>query len=370
MRKEPKYYRLMEDIKAQIQKKTLTAGMKIPSENDYARKYEISRQTVRKAIAELTEAGYLYAEHGRGTFVSERVKHTKTSKNIAVVTTYLSDYIFPRVIQGIDRVLTANGYSIILKTTGNSRAAEARCIEELLSKDIDGMIIEPSKSQISCKHTSLYEQMDEYDIPYVFIQGCFAQMMKKPYVLMDDVQGGYLITKYLITMGHRRIAGVFKADDIQGRNRHKGYVHALQEAGILYDPDYVVWFYTEDREIKPRDAIADYMSSGVLLDAVVCYNDQIAVEVIRSLQEHGMLVPRDISVTGFDNSLLAKNNRIRITSVSHPQEQLGIMAAELLLKLIRKEKLAVEDTQILIEPEVVVRDSTLERSENEYGTPG
>ena len=83
-----------------------------------------------------------------------------------------------------------------------------------------------------------------------------------------------------------------------------------------------------------------------------------------------MLVPRDISVTGFDNSLLAKNNRIRITSVSHPQEQLGIMAAELLLKLIRKEKLAVEDTQILIEPEVVVRDSTLERSENEYGTPG
>lgn len=360
--KEPKYYRLMEDIKAKIKSKEFEAETKIPSENEFAKEYNISRQTVRKAIAELTAEGYLYAEHGRGTFVSEWARHTKTSKNIAVVSTYLSDYIFPRVIQGIDRVLTENGYSIILKTTGNSRAAEARCIEELLSKDIDGMIIEPSKSQISCRHTSLYDQMDEYEIPYVFIQGCFAQMMKKPHVLMDDVKGGYLITKYLISMGHQKIVGIFKADDVQGKDRHKGYVHALQEAGILYDPDYVVWFYTEDREIKPRDAIHDYINAGVQIDAVVCYNDQIAVEVIRTLQENGMLVPRDVSVTGFDNSLLAKNNRIRITTVSHPQEKLGMMAAELMLKLIRQEEVTEEETHILVEPEVVVRDSTLERS--------
>ena len=368
--KEPKYYRLMEDIKTKIKSKEFEAGTKIPSENEFAKEYNISRQTVRKAITELTAEGYLYAEHGRGTFVSEWARHTKTSKNIAVVSTYLSDYIFPRVIQGIDRVLTENGYSIILKTTGNSRAAEARCIEELLSKDIDGMIIEPSKSQISCRHTSLYDQMDEYEIPYVFIQGCFAQMMKKPHVLMDDVKGGYLITKHLLTLGHKRILGIFKADDVQGKDRHKGYVHALQEAGILYDPDYVVWFYTEDRQIKPRDAINDILNMNhsanaeLPIDAIVCYNDQIVVEVIRTLGEHGIRVPQDVSVTGFDNSLLAKNNRIRITTVSHPQEKLGMMAAELMLKLIRQEEITAEECQILVEPEVVVRDSTLERSKD------
>ena len=144
---------LKEDIKLKIIRKEWNAGEKIPSENMLAGQYHISRQTVSKAIGELAEEGFLYAEHGRGTFVSERTIHTRTSKNIAVVTTYLSDYIFPRLIQGIEQVLTANGYSIMLKTTRNSRAAEARCMEELLSKDIDGLIIEPSKTQISCRHT-------------------------------------------------------------------------------------------------------------------------------------------------------------------------------------------------------------------------
>ncbi len=291
---------------------------------------------VRTAIGELTEEGYLYAEHGRGTFVSERTIHTRTSKNIAVVTTYLSDYIFPRLIQGIEQVLTANGYSIMLKTTRNSRAAEARCMEELLSKDIDGLIIEPSKTQISCRHTSLYDQM-------------------------DDMKGGYLITKYLIELGHKNIHGIFKADDVQGQARHKGYVRALQEAGMLYDPDSVTWFYTEDREVKPRETISGAIQAETPMDAVVCYNDQVAVEVIRTLREFGKKVPRDVSVTGFDNSLLAKNNHIPITTISHPQDKLGSMAAELLLRLIRGEELTEQELHIRVEPEIVVRDSTWKR---------
>ena len=127
----------------------------------------MSRQTVRKALAILEQEGYIYAVHGKGTFVSERVRPEHKSHNIAVVTTYLSDYIFPRVIQGIDEVLTAQGYSILLKNTRNSRSQEARCLEELLQKDIDGVIIEPSKSQISCRHLHLYERLEEHGIPYV-----------------------------------------------------------------------------------------------------------------------------------------------------------------------------------------------------------
>ena len=72
-----------------------------------------------------TEEGYIEACHGKGTFCSEKMRHMKKSRNIAVVTTYISDYIFPRLIQGIDNVLSERGYSIILKNTGNSRQKEA-----------------------------------------------------------------------------------------------------------------------------------------------------------------------------------------------------------------------------------------------------
>mgnify|MGYP003522726832 CR=1 FL=1 len=176
--KQLKYFQLMEDLKEKILSGEIQAGDKLPSENELSGEYGISRQTVRKALQMLQSMGYIYAEHGRGTFCSELARHTHTSKNIAVVTTYLSDYIFPRVIAGIDSVLTSQGYSIILKNTRNSRSMEAKCLEELLQKDIDGVIIEPSKSQIFCKHTNLYDKLDEYNIPYVFIQGCFEQMIQ------------------------------------------------------------------------------------------------------------------------------------------------------------------------------------------------
>lgn len=362
-KKQLKYFKLMEDLKEQILSGEIQSGEKIPSENELASQYHVSRQTVRKALAILENSGYIYAEHGRGTFCSDLVRHTRTSKNIAVVTTYLSDYIFPRLIQGIDEVLTNHGYSIILKNTRNSRKQEARCLEELLQKDIDGMIIEPSKSQIYCRHMSLYKKLEEYQIPYVFIQGCFEQMSDKPQILMDDCKGGYLITKYLLSLGHRNIAGVFKADDTQGINRYKGYIKALCEEGVLCDPEKVIWFYTEDRTIHPYDGICRMVEKNIPIDAVVCYNDQIAVEVIQALRSSGKRVPEDVSVTGYDNSLVADFQGLHITTIAHPQEKLGEMAAELLLDLIQNGESAQKNRKIIMEPELVVGNSCIERSE-------
>ena len=359
--KQLKYYKMHHDLQEQIRLGELRSGDRVPSENQLAAAYQVSRQTVRKALAILEQEGYIYAVHGKGTFVSERVRPEHKSHNIAVVTTYLSDYIFPRVIQGIDEVLTAQGYSILLKNTRNSRSQEARCLEELLQKDIDGVIIEPSKSQISCRHLHLYERLEEYGIPYVFIQGCFDQMEDKPQVLMDDCRGGHLITKYLLDTGHRDIAGVFKADDIQGQNRHRGYVQALQEAGVLYDPDKVIWFHTEDRKVHPQEGIRRLISKGTRLDSVVCYNDQIAFSIIGGLHQIGVSIPEDLSITGYDNSMLAHQHPLSLTTIAHPQEKLGEMAAELLLELLHG--IPPEESRVLrlIEPELVIRKSCMER---------
>ena len=359
--KQLKYFKLMDDLKEQILRGEIQAGDKLPSENELSAAYQVSRQTVRKALSILENAGYIYAQHGRGTFCSEMVRHSRNSKNIAVVTTYLSDYIFPRVIDGIDTALEREGYSIILKNTHNSRSQEAKCLEELLQKDIEGIIIEPSKSQIYCKHMHLYQKLEDYHIPYVFIQGCFAKMSDKPQVLMDDCKGGYTITKYLIESGHQNIVGIFKADDIQGQNRHKGYAMALQEAKIIYDPDKVIWFHTEDRKVHPYDGIRQLLGQKTKIDGIVCYNDEVAMQVIKALRDAGLKVPEDVSVTGYDNSYMAVRDDFRLTTIVHPQEKLGEMAAELLLKLIRKEDEALTDQKILIEPEIVLGNSCLAR---------
>ena len=260
----------------------------------------------------------------------------------------------------MDRVLGENGYSIILKNTGNSRQREARCLEELLKKDIDGLIIEPSKSELSCKHISLYQALDRYEIPYVFIQGLYAEMQDKPHILMDDAMGGYLAASYLLKLGHKRIAGFFKADDMQGIERHKGYVKALQEAELPYDPENVVWYHTEDRKMKPAIMLRLMEKEGRLPDGIVCYNDQIAAMLMEELERLGYKVPEDVSVTGFDDSLFAQRGD-GITTVAHPQEKLGEMAAELLLEKINgvpKEKSRIPER---IQPQLIVRGSCRDR---------
>lgn len=353
---KPKYFTLMEELKEKILSGQIQPGEKLPSENQLTKEYDLSRHTVRKALGLLEQEGYVEACHGKGTFCSEKMRHMKNSKNIAVVTTYISDYIFPRLIQGIDNVLSEEGYSIILKNTGNSRQKEARCLEELLQKDIDGLIIEPSKSQLSCRHGNLYENLEKYQIPYIFIQGIYEEMKDKPHILMDDVKGGYLVTKYLTELGHQRIMGIFKADDIQGINRHKGYVKALQEAGICYDPDAVVWFHTEDRRSKPSMTIRELVKDGKLPEGIVCYNDQIAVQVIETLETCGLHVPEDVSVTGYDNSLYAQRGT-GITTIAHPQEKLGEMAAQLILEKIKGVPEEESKVERLIQPELILRGS-------------
>ncbi len=356
-----KYYILMETLKKEIIDGRIRPGNKIPSENELAKQYDISRHIVRKALSMLENEGLIEAVHGRGTFCTDRLQNKKNSHNIAVITTYISDYIFPLLIRGMDAVLTNNGYSIILKNTGNSQKNEAKALQDILTKNIDGLIIEPSKSEIYCQHTSLYEKFDAMNVPYVFIQGTYIQMSDKPNVILDDIEGSYLLTRYLIQLGHKNIVGIFKIDDVQGTGRHKGYIKALNEGGIPYDPDKVILFHTEDREKKPIAMMENFIQRGISMDSVVCYNDKIAIEIIQVLEKNKLKVPENISVTGYDNSFAATSGPIKLTTVTHPKEKLGEAAAELLMEKIR----GIEDKdskvpRIMI-PELIIRESCISR---------
>ncbi len=358
---QSKYYKLMEYLKEEILMGRIMPGEQIPSENALAEKFLLSRHTVRKSISMLTNEGYLYTEHGRGTYCLDRSKKRIESKNIGVIATYISEYIFPKVIQGVDDVLSGSGYSIMLKNTNNSTEKEALCLEAVLEKNIEGVIIEPTKSALLSNNLKYYEAFDSHHIPYIFIHGYYPQLEGKSCILLDDAEGMYLAVKYLTSLGHRKVAGIFKDDDIQGLNRHKGYARALSEAGLPYNSDQVVWFHTEDRGVKPYAAIKQMLEAKSGIDAIACYNDEIAFRVFELLAGLGVKVPEDVSVTGFDDSYFSANCPVKITTVSHPKEKLGGMAAETLLQMIKNDDYLKEPVRKVIVPELVIKDSCIKR---------
>ncbi|HEY5583863.1 MAG TPA: GntR family transcriptional regulator [Ruminiclostridium sp.] len=354
---QTKYAKLMEYIKDEIIMGKIKPGDQIPSENTLALELSLSRHTVRKAISMLVNEGYLYTEHGRGTFCKDRSISRTNSRNIGVMTTYISEYIFPRVIQGIDSVLSQKGYSIMLKNTDNDVEKEALYLQEILSKDLEGLIIEPTKSAISSNNIKFYNALDEHRIPYIFIHGVYQQLEDKPQIILNDSNGMYLAVKYLLELGHKNIIGIFKADDIQGIERHKGYANALSDSGMQYDPNNVVWFHTEDRKIKPYSAIEGLIKRKKKIDAIACYNDQIAFGIYEKISELGLSIPEDISLTGFDDSYFATSCPTKLTSVSHPKELLGELAAQTLLDMINDPEYSKTSIRKIIEPELIIRDS-------------
>ena len=111
--KQVKYKQLEQYIQQLMEEGTLKPGDKLYSENELCTMFNISRQTVRKAIGLLEEKGVLYRVRGSGTYISDNRKANLEQRNrIAVVTTYVDSYIFPKTIQGIESVLFEKGYSV------------------------------------------------------------------------------------------------------------------------------------------------------------------------------------------------------------------------------------------------------------------
>jgi len=330
---EHKYKELINKLQIDIQSGVYTSGQKLPSENELADTTGYSRQTVRHAMTILENEGYLSRIRGSGTYVRNSLPRRSTSHNIAVVTTYIGEYIFPAILHGIDEVLSQNGYTTMLSATRNRVDNERKILTDFMQKPIDGMIVEGTKTALPNPNIDLYIQLKEIGIPVVFINGYYPELKKPIYVVADDRAGGQKVCEELLKKGHRRIAGIFKSDDIQGHRRYAGYAEALRAAGISLNDDNVLWYTTENRE----DLMAVFsLRTLENCTAVVCYNDELALQLLNILQENGVDVPQDMEIVSFDNSTLAQLSPVKFLSMTNPKEQLGQLAARKLLNILQQ----------------------------------
>ncbi len=347
----PKYHQLKEFIKEQILRGEILPGEKITSENTLSRQFKLSRHTVRQALGELENEGFISREKGRGTFCNLNGKNAV--KNIAVLTTYITDYIFPPIIKGIEEVLSNNGYNLILANTNNDQLKEAQCLDNFLNQEIGALIIEPTKSALENINIDYFKELEAKGIPYLMLHAYYPDL-DPAFVVMDDTQGTYLTTNHLLQLGHSRIAGIFKSDDLQGIKRQAGFLSALKEYEIAENPDWIGNYNTEQLRTYPYQFIRNLLRQADPPTAVVCYNDQIALEILEAIRNEGLKVPDDISVVGFDDSSLATATEIKLTTIKHPKANMGRQVGNNIIQMLTSK---VKKPRITYPSELIIRSS-------------
>lgn len=356
MRDGAKYLMLFEQLKREIVQGTYRGGDRIPGENELAEQYGMSRQTVRQALSMLEREQYIERRQGSGTYVRESTRGRKRTWNVGVIATYISEYIFPSILRGIERELSDSGFFPLLSATQNRVDNERKILEDYMEKEIDGLIVEGTKSALPNPNIGLYEKIESMGIPVVFFNGCYPALPDCVSVTTDDRQGGLDAVQYLVTHGHKKIGAIFKGDDRQGLERYAGYMQGLIDSGLPMQDDWVVWFHSEDRNLLLDD---ENETRRVLrafreCSAVVCYNDEIAVKLLNAFRRDGLEIPGEKAIISFDNSLLSEVSTVKITSLDHPREHLGAAAARKLLAMMEGKK---EKSLVLSFGGIVEKDS-------------
>lgn len=280
-----------------------------------------------------------------------------TARNILVITP-MHPVNTPPCIAGIDAVARANGYNILIGYSdliGNTRLA----MDEIIGSNLIAGII--------CQVYA--ETLPDIQAVPVVVIGENPQVRYPYSVISNDRLGVRCLTEELIRSGRKRFAYVSVTTDYARdfsffiHEREAGMIDALQAAGLPMDPaqsaSYVVpaGRTYEEMSVKVSGYAAQIasMPADARPDAVICAYDSVAMVMINALKEHGLRVPEDIAVTGFDNDTVSILTAPGIATVSSSYGEIGTRAAEMLLVLIRGEE--PEEPHILVDPKVVLRAS-------------
>jgi len=356
----PKYMQLKEEILSWIAGGQFRPGDKLPSENELAERFSLSRQTVRQSIGELVQEGWLVREQGKGTFVGRQTSERRLSsgnRTVGIVTTSISDYIFPSIVRGVESTLKEKGYRLLLSGTDNRKDRERESLEMMLSQSVCALIVEPTRSAEGNPNFDHYMAIEEHGIPLLMINASYPDVDCTS-VRVDDAAGGFMAAKHVLELGHRRVAGFFKTDDLQGVSRMKGFIRACREYRLPPEASRVVRYSTENRDDLPGPMLREMLMSPEPPTAIVCYNDQLAVSLLDTVRELGLRVPEDLSMIGYDDSFLATATEVKLTTIEHPKSDLGERAANLIIAQLEN-GVAPPNKEVLYPPKLIIRQSTM-----------
>ncbi|HML47286.1 MAG TPA: GntR family transcriptional regulator [Clostridia bacterium] len=337
--KKPLYETILQQLERRIQSGQYEPSAPFCTEKSLCEEYGVSRVTAKRAIEELEKRGLLSRKRGAGSFVVPGAEELLTSsgggrrkgiRRIALVMPFIDSRsgMFS-VIHSATETLGINGCYLTLHVTQGSRAHEEELLERL--SDADGVLFYPNTS-IPYKRLSLFSQQNK---PVIILDWpnenpAFSSVM------CDNVTGGYLLTEHLCAYGHRRICYLsrhIKETIGSIRQRFEGCLKYIE----AHQPDLVPRFVRLEMD---ETASLDYQLLKHTINmlyrdgftAILCENDEMAFHAAMCCDDLGIHLPRDMSLTGFDNISWSTTGNASITTVDQCFDDIGREIGSILLQ--------------------------------------
>ena len=327
-------------LRASIDENKFSSNQRLPSENELCRRLDVSRETVRAAMARLVEENLVTRVKGSGTYinkdaaVSGPARSLNAEYKIGLILQGQDSHANSRLIDGIRDVMSDTDVDLQIFFTDNKFSNERNCLDVVAHQGFDGFIVDGVKASLLNPNLDCYRNIFAKKIPVIFYNNYYKEL-NYPRVINNDYKCARELIGLLTRAGHKKIAGIFVYDNYQSIEKFRGYVGSLRSAGLIFEDDYIKWCISNEAHADGfYKEIGKFLKGLPKCTAIVCCNYMILQSVLHFLQENGKSVPNDYSLVCFDYSG-QDWERSGITCSIHPGYDMGIQVGKRLLKMIQ-----------------------------------
>ncbi len=309
----------------------------------------ISKITRKKIQDAAKEMGY------RHNNFASNLRKQKTN-TIGIIVHELNSNFITSVLAGIEKVSTESGYDLIITHSSESFKKESANVLNLFHKRVDGIIASLSFDTKGLDH---FQPFFDKHIPVIFFDRV-EENSDNAKVVIDNYKNGYQATQHLIEQGSKRIVIVTAnlSRNVYAQ-RFKGYKDALFDNGVEFDENLVL--IKDLSEKCGREAALQILEMKPMPDAAFITNDFSAAVCMQTLKEHGVRIPEDIAVVGFNNDAISKIIEPQLTTINYPGIDIGEIAARSLIAHLKGDSKITQTNTIIVKSELIIRKSSLRK---------
>lgn len=309
---------------------------------DIAARAGVSVMTVSKCLRDQRDISaatkarvqQLAREMGYVPDIAAKQFRSRATRLLGLVISAATNPLYARIVMAIEERAHELGYEIMFAQSLNQPEREETVIRRMLARRVEGLFITPVYRLRP--HAPIYEEIRRAKVPAVILgqRGLFCSDFAN--VETDDIAASYAVTKHLLDLGHRKIAYLTgNPVSPQAQERYEGYRRAVRDASLEVDDRLV--FNAGVTIEEGEKAALQLLNEQPGATAVQAVNDLVAIGAANVLLKQGLQIPRDVSIAGFGNILVAEHFRVPLTTIRQPKLRLGFAAMELMEALLRGE---------------------------------